>query len=1163
MRKIMPVLLFSLFCAVFAEESVPPHIRETISAIEDADSECSLDFLDEAEAELRAFFPEESRIIALIAKRKAIIHRDSARYGEALSEGNRAERIYGSLISQNPSANLELELADLYSEVIAGMHAVFGDDDNLEKTLRRELFLVSKNKGEECEEAADCCFSLGTLQYKKLNYPDAEKFLKKSIRIWDSLSKSESSEIALAYFSLGAVYDAAGKTGLARKNQEKAASILERYAQSNGDADDIGIVYGTLETHFYSAGEFKKAETYGRRAVEFMERTCTSNDVNLASAYENLSAICYALQDYDSALAYINKALGIYGTHFGESTDYFARAYQNLSEIYAAKNDEKRAFAYQQKSLKIKEAVYGKDSGECIDGYSLLEQFHTKNGNFNEALSLRTKIHRISKKYDSFYIADGHAYLGDAHFFGEFEPGGKLFGQLKNEEIKQFFNGLYESYSRAEIVDDFKSLCPRYCGAKSPRDLAVAMQIMALKRFRKANDDEKSFYDCIFWENLGMIFLKQYDFDAALDCFGEMLSLSRETESDYYCAVPYAYAHIANVKFLQKKYGEAAENWKHAYKNGFADDRNPLFSFTSINSVITCLLKKETVDDSAFIGETLARAMAIIERYRTDISHLKADIMKEMLPFYYFGINFFAAQNDCRKAFEYSESMRNRGFLDQIGTETALKLDGIADEERVEIKKLLGTIESCRKKLGGTDGAKIFLIPSKKKIRRKSIKNARSGNSEKATETPGAEESFEAAEELSDAERRLSEIEGRISKRIPKYASLRNPKTATLKDAQKFCGKDRAILEFAIWKDEYYGKLKAGGKISSCCIVITGKKTEIVMLDGEFDYARAVGNLYDGVRQRRDEADFEAERNELYEKLIAPVSDIIAGKKQLLIVPDAELSILPFDILRKNADSMMLGDEFAISLSPSVSVSMISARKSRAVESVFALGGAWYDTGLTAEEHNDILTGEKAYETRSGWSDLPGTLAELHSLQGDVFKKIPFTSMTQENATEANVKSLSKSGALEQYSVVHFACHGYFSAEDKSQPTSILFSEISGNMGESSHEDGYLTISEASVLNLGADMVCLSACETGLVEGKAGDGMVGLARSFMVAGASRVGVSLWEASDEATAQFMAEMYRKVVSGKSYADAYRATKSEFRQSAEFGHPFYWALFTLYE
>lgn len=163
---------------------------------------------------------------------------------------------------------------------------------------------------------------------------------------------------------------------------------------------------------------------------------------------------------------------------------------------------------------------------------------------------------------------------------------------------------------------------------------------------------------------------------------------------------------------------------------------------------------------------------------------------------------------------------------------------------------------------------------------------------------------------------------------------------------------------------------------------------------------------------------------------------------------------------------------------------------------------------------------------------------------------------------EMNEKQLSKSGELSKYGILHFACHGYF---DKSlaEMSSVLFSEVSGKLTDSSQDDGYLTIGEAAVLNLNAEIVCLSACETGLGEVKAGDGIIGLSRAFVVAGAKHVGASLWCVDDSATAKFMSSMYKKVTKGMDYVTAYQKTKAEFRKDEDFSHPYYWSAFVLYK
>ena len=529
-------------------------------------------------------------------------------------------------------------------------------------------------------------------------------------------------------------------------------------------------------------------------------------------------------------------------------------------------------------------------------------------------------------------------------------------------------------------------------------------------------------------------------------------------------------------------------------------------------------------------------------------------------------------------AFEYPESLRSRGFLDQLGTEAALRLNGVTDDERQRVQELSTKISAARKDLE-QQGSLTLAERDEERYKK-------------------------AGEDLAQAEKELATLDNAIGKRLPAYAQLRNPKPVDVKTAQKWCGKDRAVLEYVLWNPSLIeGSSIPPADIGSWCIILTEKKVKVVKLDGDYDYATAINKLREGISNIKRESQLETVRNELYDKLLASVLSKVGGSiNELVIVPDGCLSFLPFDVLRKNEKSKCLGDQYVISFSPSVSVSVLSGGKKRTKRSVLAFGGAWYDSTMSADEHrrtysladtsrgvnrgsvatdfrleaqNDAQLaymkqhireyGPGDYFKEKGlvWQDLPGTVTELAALRSGVFAAGTFTRRTQELASEAMVKKLSSSGDLKRYSVLHFACHGYFDSTIADM-SSVLFSEVSGKLSDSSSDDGYLTIPEAAVLNLDADMVCLSACETGLGEVRAGDGMVGLSRAFMVAGAEHVGVSLWCVDDEATAEFMTRMYRKVEQeGMDYAAAYRAVKAEFRKSEEWDHPYYWAAFVLYE
>ena len=169
----------------------------------------------------------------------------------------------------------------------------------------------------------------------------------------------------------------------------------------------------------------------------------------------------------------------------------------------------------------------------------------------------------------------------------------------------------------------------------------------------------------------------------------------------------------------------------------------------------------------------------------------------------------------------------------------------------------------------------------------------------------------------------------------------------------------------------------------------------------------------------------------------------------------------------------------------------------------------------------------------------------------------------QNNCDCLPTKRLSLEGTLLDYPIIHFALHGFFN-DNLIPQAALVFSEVSGLLGSESREDGYLSIEEIALLELNAKMVMLSACQTGLGQLNRGDGMSGLARAFMVAGAQNVGVSLWEIDDDVTTQFMWDVYSKVIhEDKNFREAYSEVKEEFRNSVRWSHPFYWAGFTMYE
>jgi len=689
------------------------------------------------------------------------------------------------------------------------------------------------------------------------------------------------------------------------------------------------------------------------------------------------------------------------------------------------------------------------------------------------------------------------------------------------------------------------------------------------------------------WNNRGIAYAKKGDLDRAIADYTRAVTLNNNLSSSW------NNRGIANEE--KGEYDMALLDYMNAVD--IADKNNNILDIFllswqfagriyNIHPYLADIVYKDPFVYNRIIltRDVLLKSIIKAEKARSTLGSRGAEIMASLIYQYYAGVDFEASFGSKEISFTYSEGLRSRGFLEQMGTEAALKLPGIDPEDAQKVRDLLRVIDNYQNLLSR--------INSQIEPRRYSLISA----------------------DLTRFEETLATLDAKISTVVPRYTELRNPKPANLSQAQTFCGEDKVIFEYVIWDDSIefkapsntYGQSNYTDRpsINSYCLVITKDSIEAVRLDPHFDYSgktEALRSKLFSVNDRgmivtNHEAFFEDERNALYDALIKPVLKHIPNNiENILIVPDSNLAFLPFDILRENKETRNLGEHYSITLSPSVSVSiLVSQNEVAASEPIIAFGGAWYEPvvdrnrpdfnpfirdtnnnrlaalsrrleefntrGNAGEALQENVRAEEYYGER-GWGYLAGTVAEIQGLER--IATVPPTVIQGKDVSKRRVKELSSEDILRNHPIVHFACHGFFN-DNLTPKAALVFSEVSGLIKDESDEDGYLSIDEIVLLDLNARMVMLSACETGLGNIKRGDGMSGLARAFMVAGAQNVGVSLWEIDDEATAQFMWSVYRKVIrENKSFRTAYRETKAEFRADTRWSHPYYWAAFTMYE
>ncbi len=316
--------------------------------------------------------------------------------------------------------------------------------------------------------------------------------------------------------------------------------------------------------------------------------------------------------------------------------------------------------------------------------------------------------------------------------------------------------------------------------------------------------------------------------------------------------------------------------------------------------------------------------------------------------------------------------------------------------------------------------------------------------------------------------------------------------------------------------------------------------------------------------------------------VIAPVRQFLGDSKHLLISPDGELNLIPFEALVNERQRAVIEDYAVTYLTSGRDLARMQvARPSKSQSAVVANPefGEPSSDGLVASV-SQVRTA-KASKRRSitntrnlsdtYFAPLRGTSVEANSIK-TLFPEVKL--LTGAGATETAVKALAAP------KILHIATHGFFlddqnSGDDKKAAKSglpigtskienpLLRSGLAfagANRRSGDKDDGILTALEASGLNLwGTKLVVLSACDTGLGEVSNGEGVYGLRRSFVLAGAESIVMSMWPVSDYVTRELMTNYYKNLKKGMGRGEALRQVQLEMIKRPNRRHPFYWASF----
>ena len=325
----------------------------------------------------------------------------------------------------------------------------------------------------------------------------------------------------------------------------------------------------------------------------------------------------------------------------------------------------------------------------------------------------------------------------------------------------------------------------------------------------------------------------------------------------------------------------------------------------------------------------------------------------------------------------------------------------------------------------------------------------------------------------------------------------------------------------------------------SFAMAITDTSVHVYPLSDQANIESAVTAYRDELRARKTD---DALGARLYDTLLTPISEL-DRKSRLIIVPDGELHLLPFEALAH--DNKYLLATHTVSVAPSATVlGILRARRTRTQTATLPYLGvaAWVDSTSAKTR----LVRAIFDVSRDHLTPLPESKEEVDDIASILPK--PSTVLLGPSATEAHFKNLP----LQEYNILHLALHGYVDEEYPDRSALIFAPQRGGS------EDGMLQVREIRNLHLNASLVTLSACDTGV--GPVGEaGVANLVNAFIEAGASSVVSTLWDVEDRSTEKLMTDFYDNLAEHKPKSTALRQAQLDLM--AKGFSPYYWASFQL--
>jgi CHAT domain-containing protein/Tfp pilus assembly protein PilF len=1105
-------------------------------------------------------------------------------------------------------------------KVLAKLYREIGAYTKAEPLNQRALAIREKVLGSEHSRTADALSDLGSLYHHTGAYPEAETLLKRALAIHEKVLGSEHPDTATSLNNLASLYRDMGADSEAEPLLKRALVIYEKTL--GPEHPDTATALANLAGLYSDRGAFSEAETLLQQVLTIHEKTLGREHPDIANSLSSLAALHENMGAYDKAEPLYQRALAIREKTLGPEHPDTAASLNNIAALHHSMGATAKAGPLLQRALAIHEKALGPEHPQTSYALNNLAMFHVDAGNYAEAEPLIKRALAIREKVLGPEHPDTATSLNNlAKLYrglgadSEAEPlyqralaiREKALGP-EHPDVAQSLNNLAAlynttgAYSKAEpLYRRALAIREKGLGPEHP-DVAQSLNNLAflyldtgayfqaeplLKRVlvihEKALGTEHR-NTATSLNNLGGLYSQMGNHAEAEPLYERALAIRQKVLGPEHPDTALSLNNLAALYNRTGAYSKAEPLYERALsvrEKGLSPD-HPDIAVSLTNLAIL----KWASNEPAKAVSLLQRAQSINEKnigtfllYASE--ERKQAYLQQLRGNTFVNISLSLATSDNNAAaLALNAILQYKGrVLDAMSDSIARLRRNVKPEhsqlfeELTTVTQQLSNIFQMRTQIEET-----ISDPERKKLQERLAELIRDPAAINV-EGPGDLMTEEYREHLQKLAERQERLEKELASRSAEFR--REAGRITLVSVQQAIPDNGVLIEWLRYSPfDPKGVNVHWGKPRYVVCLLKREGSPVIVDVGE---AEVIEILVQGFRKALTDprrAIVKEVAKQLSEKLFEPLRSYLGNTERLLISPDGALNLLPFAALA-DAKGEYLAKRFEINYLTSGRdlLRLASEASSRSGAVVLADPDydnrasmlAQFDTLIPPQHSNDDLD-------RRGmvFTSLPGTIEEAKALK--VLLQLNDQSvLTGANATEAKLKQLHGPRLL------HIATHGFFLGDQASSaadltPVGLIQHLHSIPLGENAllrsgialaganprrsgaNNDGILTAAEMARIDLsGTELVVLSACETGVGDVQNGEGVYGLRRALVLAGAQTQVASLWKVPDAATKDLMVDYYERLLKGEGRSAALRDAQQKMISSQEHSHPYFWAAF----